>query len=517
MSQQGAELVEGAGEADELVAKDRPLEDRPVASVSDRKGEHSIAEVRRKALSAVAVVAGRNVGIKIAALGGNIAIARLISPRDFGMVAFGLTILMFVQLLSDGGLGVGLIRRPTEPHSDDLRVLLGFQLILTTVLGAGVALVAVTGPFGPAGLVTATMMPALPILALRVPSSIVLERNLEFAPVVRADIAGEVLFYGWGIATIALGGGVWGLATAAVVKALVGTAVILSMSPIARLTPSYSWRRLRPMLSFGVKFQAVNLVNTGGVQALNFGIAGVGGFTVLGLWTLAWRLGQLPYLLFSTAWRVSFPAAAKLLAAGEQPRRMIERGLSLAAVATGCILAPASGAISPLIPAVFGERWAPVATVLPVAFIALQMSGPVSVASAGYLYAVGDTSTILRAATATSVVWVVVTLPLLPVVGVVAVGIGWAVSSFIEIPIMAVPTHRRTGAKYGRTIVLPWAAATAAGAGGWVVSRSVGHGIAAAVLGGTVSLCLYAAGIIVLRREAAWDLVRLAKRMFGKK
>src|SRR5271157_2670930 len=70
------------------------------------------SELRGKAQSAVAVVASRNIVIKVVALLGNVVFARLLSPSDFGMVAFGLTVLAFAELLSDGGLGVGLIRRP---------------------------------------------------------------------------------------------------------------------------------------------------------------------------------------------------------------------------------------------------------------------------------------------------------------------------------------------------------------------------------------------------------------------
>jgi O-antigen/teichoic acid export membrane protein len=67
------------------------------------------------------------------------------------------------------------------------------------------------------------------------------------------------------------------------------------------------------MLGFGLKFEAVELVNSGGAQLLNIGVAGIGGLAVLGLWTLAWRIAQIPYLLFGALWRVSYPAAAQLL------------------------------------------------------------------------------------------------------------------------------------------------------------------------------------------------------------
>ena len=266
------------------------------------------------------------------------------------------------------------------------------------------------------------------------------------------------------------------------------------------------------MLGFGAKFQAVEVANAGGAQLLNFGVASIGGLAVLGLWTLAWRVAQIPYLLFKALWRVSFPAAAKLLAAGESARYMIERGVGLAAVATGAILAPATGGISPLVPAVFGARWAPVANVLPVIFFALQASGPVSVATAGYLYAVGDTSTVLRAAIATSVVWLVVTLPLVSSLGLFAVGLGWMLSSLVEIPILSTPVRRRTGAAIVRPVLAPWQSASAGGALGWVVSRHVSHGFVAALLGAGVALVVYSLPMIAVRRQESITIFRLITR-----
>jgi O-antigen/teichoic acid export membrane protein len=471
-----------------------------------------ISEIRRKALSSVGLVAGRNVIIKVVALLGNVAFARLLSPSNFGVVAFGLTVLTFGELLSEGGLGVGLIRRPEAPETADLAALLSLQLILGIVIATVVIVGSVLGPFGQVGLVTAIMMPALPLLALRTPSAIKFERDLNYSPLVRVEILEEVSYYGFGIATVALGAGVLGLATASVVKALTGTLMMLAVSPLAQLAPRYSWTRLRPMLGFGVKFQAVNLVNAGGLQLLNLGVTAVGGLAVLGLWVMAWRLLQIPFLLFTALWRVSFPATAQLLSAGDSARALIERGLRLAAVATGAILAPVTGCLVPIVPMVFGPRWAPVANVLPIAFFALQASGPVSVATAGYLYAVGDTSTVLRATIVTSVLWILVSLLLLPSLGLIAVGLGLLVGALVEIPLLSLPARRRTGAEFFPQILLPWVAASLAGGCGWFVSRSLSPGLIAALAGTTVAASLYAIPILTWRRDTLYVLARLVAR-----
>jgi O-antigen/teichoic acid export membrane protein len=472
-------------------------------------GDATAAEVRRKALSSVGMVAKRDAIVKGVAMLGNIAFARILTPTNFGAIAFGLTLLLFAQMMSDGGLGAGLIRRPTAPDIQDLRVLLGYQLVISVFLM--LAIVAISMPFGHAGLVTAVMMPALPLLALRTPSMIVFERNLTYGPLVKAEIAEQLAYYAFGAAALILGAGVWGVAVASVVKALVGSLVILSVSSVSSLTPSYSLRRLRPMLNFGVRVQAVQLTNLAGLQALNIGIAAAGSLAVLGVWTLAWRLAQIPFLLFGALWRVSYATMAQLLAAGESARAMIERGVGLAAVATGFIMVPIFGAVWPLVGLVLGPRWTAVAYILPIAFLALQGSGPVSVATAGYLYAVGDAAAVLIATAVTAIVWLAVALLLVPYLGAVGAGVGWAASSLVEIPLLARPVRRRTNASLLRPIASPWIAATLAGVTGWVVSRNVGHGISAAVAGAAVATLLYALPMMALRRDAVMRLGRLMR------
>lgn len=479
----------------------------------DESDAARVSDIRTKALAGVAIITGRNMSVKLLALAGTVVFARLLSPSQFGAVAFGLTILTLAQVFSDGGLGVGLIRRQAEPERDELQVLLGYQLILTVSLAAVIA--AVAAPLGRSGVVTAIMMAALPFLAFRTPSMIVLERELRFGPVARAEVVQEVTYYVWGVIALALGAGVWGLATASVVKAAIGSYALLRVSPVAGLRPSYSFAKLRPMLGYGLRFQAVQLVNAGGIQALNTGVVLVGGLASLGIWTLAWRLLQIPFLLFSVLWRVSYPASARLLGAGESARHLIDRSLGLAAVATGAILAPTTGALFPLVSVLFGHRWTAVADILVPLFFALQVSGPVSVSCAGFLYAVGETMTVLRAAIVGAVVWPLIALPLLKPLGPVSLGLGGMIACFLEVAILSRATRRRTGASFREPLLTVWACTTAAGAAGWAASRLVGTGVLAAVVGGLVGLAAYAVPIALLRREALQSLARLSATAFS--
>src|SRR5438034_240457 len=87
-------------------------------------------EVRRRASAGLVVVGTRGALITVVSFASSIVLARLLTPHDFGIVAAGLTFISFVALLSDGGLGGGLIRRREPPDAAELRAFLGLQLMV---------------------------------------------------------------------------------------------------------------------------------------------------------------------------------------------------------------------------------------------------------------------------------------------------------------------------------------------------------------------------------------------------
>ena len=303
--------------------------------------EGATKELRSRALSAVAMVAGRNVAIKIVALAGNVVFARLLAPSAMGTVAFGLTMLMLVQLLSDGGLGVGLIRRPEEPALEDLRVLLGYQLALTLLLACVIA--AVSAPLGRVGEITAVMMIGLPLLAFRAPSSIVYERNLDYRPLLTVEVLENSPIHLGRLDGAARRGrvGAGERIDREGARGHGGDAGHLagrSAEAGVLLAEAATDARVRPEVPGG------RGGNTAGAQLLNLGIAGdrrTGGARPLDA-RVAHRDAAVPAVQRPVAG--PYPATAKLLAAGESARTMVEGGIGVAAVATGLILAPATGA-----------------------------------------------------------------------------------------------------------------------------------------------------------------------------
>lgn len=480
-----------------------------VADVS-RVGTIPAGTVRRRATRGVLVITFNGVAVRAFALVGNIALARLLTPRDFGLAAIGFTIVTFGAFLGNGGLGASLLGQRERPSREDLGAVLGFQLMAGIAFACVVAAVGV--PLGLAGGLAALMTLTLPFDAFRIPAAIVAERDLRYTPIVIGQVIELFAYYGWAICAAALGMGVWSIATAAVLRALVGSAALIALVPGGLVRPRLAFGRLRRMLGFGVRFQAVGGINLVRDQGLNLAIAAIAGVAALGLWSIAYRLGMAIMLLFEALWRVAFPAMARLLDAGEDAAPVLERGMRLTATATGFLVVAVGGSAPVLVPTLFGQRWSEAASVLPWAALGIMIAGSLTACAAGYLYAVGDARTALRATLVHTLVWFAVSLPLLPGLGVEALGIGWLAASVVDFAIYSAAVRRRTGISPARVLHRPIAAAGLGMAGGLIVAETVAASVPGLVASLAVGEGLYLAAIWLLDRGPLTDLVGLALR-----
>jgi O-antigen/teichoic acid export membrane protein len=457
------------------------------------------SEVKRRATAGAVLIAIRTATTQMLALAGNIVLTHLLVPGDFGAVALGSTLVTIAGFLSDGGMGVAMIRRGADPSLDDLRALLGFQLATSGALAA--TAIVVGSFFGRVGLITATMALSLPFLAARAPASIVLERRLLYRPVVFAEFFESLTFYLWSIPAVLAGLGVWGLASGTVVRAVVGTLLLTHLSPVGWIGARFDLGRLRSLLGFGARFQARGLVALGRDEGLNLGIVAVAGLSMLGLWSLAARVMQIPFLVFSTLLRVSYPAMARLNRAGEDLGATVDNLASMTSLLAVAVLAPLSGVADQLIPAVFGQKWAPAADIIPWASAGLMVGGPISVACSGYLYATNDSRTPLRATALNAAVWLTVSLGTLRALGPSAVGIGWLFASLTEALIFSRAVRSRSTARIWPGCVLPWCLAVPTALAGRAAETAVGGDLAGAIVGALFAGVIYTGFVLLFARH----------------
>ncbi len=246
----------------------------------------SAADVKQRAAAGAIVVGLRGIALRVIGLAGLLVFASILGPADFGVVAFGLSITFLASFLSDGGLAPSLIRRKTPPTLAEYQSVVGVQAALTTVAAVVFGALAVISGSRTL-IVTALFVAGLPIQGLRVPAFVSLERQLQFGPSVTAELVEVVVYNLWSIGGLLAGYGVYALGTGAIVKTLVGTIVLNTMSPVGWVLPRIRIAPLRGLLGFGLKFQGSHAVTVAREQALTSA-------SPVSRVTLCWESGPQP-------------------------------------------------------------------------------------------------------------------------------------------------------------------------------------------------------------------------------
>ena len=136
--------------------------------------------------------------------------------------------------------------------------------------------------------------------------------------------------------------------------------------------------------------------------------------------------------MFEPLHRVSFPVLSHMLAAKQDPARVLDRGVAVASTAAGVVLVAMGASAPELVPFVFGEQWREVGQIIPWICAALLVAGPLSVVAVGFLYASDAPSVVLRATILHSLALFAVAFPLLPLVGAQAIGMGSLAGAIVD-------------------------------------------------------------------------------------
>jgi hypothetical protein len=131
-----------------------------------------------------------------------------------------------------------------------------------------------------------------------------------------------------------------------------------------------------------------------------------------------------------------------------------------------------------------------------------MIGAPISLATAGYLYAVGAVRMVLISVVLHTAAWFAVALPLLPVVGVPAVGIGWIAGSIVDAIVLMRAAHRRAGTRLVPGLGIPLGAAAVAGAAAFAVGHSLTPSASAVIFSLSIAIGVYVALLCAI----AWFL-----------
>lgn len=291
-----------------------------------------------------------------------VILARLLGPRDLGLLGLVLIVATLVSTISEVGIGAALVQRTSVPKT---YIEIGFTLsliagILATVVVWTVAPI-ISGFFQ-----NAEMTPMLRLLSLChvldnlgvIPRALLL-RRLDFKRQFWADASGNLVGYAVvSIGLTLLGYGVWGPVAGLVVGSLVTSVALLFMAPVpGRLRLAY--RETCEILRFGCGVTLTMLASYAAKNADYFVVGRWLGIEALGYYRYAYQIAYLPTTAVTAELSfVLFPALSVIVSEPERLQSVYRRAL----VIVSMIVLPASVAIAisapELVPVVLGNEWA---------------------------------------------------------------------------------------------------------------------------------------------------------------
>jgi PST family polysaccharide transporter len=308
-----------------------------------------------------------------------VVLGRVLSSRDFGIVAAALSVIAIMHMVRDLGIGPALIQRKAlEPGH------IATAFAMSTYLGVALAVIIVIS----APLVgdlyhspqCVSLLRAMSVIfvfrGVAMTSQMLCQRAMNFRAIALID----TLSYAAGSITsmvlAGIGAGPWSLVAGYLVEEGASTVVFLAMYR-PRFTLRVERDKLRHLLGFGAGQTIFQLASVVATQGDNVVVGHSLGPTKLGYYTRAYDLIKLPGAVFTNlVGNVLFPAFSRLQGDPERLGAAFRRMTFVNAL----ILLPASAVLIVVAPEairiLMGPRWND--AVLPFQILALSMMMRVS-------------------------------------------------------------------------------------------------------------------------------------------
>jgi O-antigen/teichoic acid export membrane protein len=305
--------------------------------------------------------------LKLVAL---IVLARLLTPRDFGVLGFALLCTSFVERIVQGGVGPAVVQIDSATGSiattaARVSVFFGFLSMIVLILSADF----LANFFAEPELtrVVAVLSFGCLLEALAAIPEALLQRDLKCKEILFADNLGYLIAMLLVCPPLALmGWGVWSLVCAQLTLKLVRLIVLIRTAPPCFIG-AWSSREAIQLTRTGFGFSLGRLLNFFSLQGDNFVVGRLLGTELLGIYNRAYQLMTLPAMYVGQVFeRVMFPAMARKQ--GDKTQLGAEFLISLEAITA--VALPAGVFLCALAPEIvvvgFGKNWLGVIPVLSV-------------------------------------------------------------------------------------------------------------------------------------------------------
>lgn len=194
----------------------------------------------------------------------SIVLARILMPEDYGIVAIVNVFIAIAEIFVTSGLGTALIQKK-EATQVDFSTLFWCNIILSLVL---YAIVYVASPLIANFYDMPQLTPVLRVFATRLPINAInsiqnayVSRHMDFKKFFFATIIGTIISAVVGISMAYAGYGVWALVGQMLTNTVIDT-IVLFITIKWRPTFEFSWNSAKPLIGYGWKILATDLIGT---------------------------------------------------------------------------------------------------------------------------------------------------------------------------------------------------------------------------------------------------------------
>lgn len=289
-------------------------------------------------------------------------LARLLAPAEFGLFAFALVYIAYLETLGDLGTGAALVYWPDRTR-DVAQVTFALNLLtgvawflLTWVLAPAIAAFFHTPEGAP---ILRALGATFPLKALANTHDALCKKDLRFRARLIPEIGLAVVKAALTVALAGVGFGVWSLVWGHLAATGARAALLWLVVP---WRPAWRWPKglLRPVLSYGGWIMLVNVLAMV-VHHVDYVVVGrMLGVAALGFYQIAYKVPETVVILL--VWQTSmvlFPAFSRASASGRSVGEAYLTALryfSLLALPAAVGLFFLAG---PVVLALFGESWRP--------------------------------------------------------------------------------------------------------------------------------------------------------------
>jgi PST family polysaccharide transporter len=287
-------------------------------------------------------------------------LARLLNPRDFGLIGMVLVFTGFASSLSEMGLGASLVqqRAVSDRHLNTVFwVNVAAGTLLTILFGLTAPLIARFYQEPVLRLLTATVALNLILSSLNVVQDALLVRSLNFRTKFWIGSISILISGIVGIATAFSGAGVWSLVGQSMTSTAIQVAVMWRLS-YWRPKFSFDLSVFKELMHFGGNLMGANIVHYWGRNIDKLVLGRLLGSSALGIYTLADKLMRLPVSnVTDVTSAVMFPALSAMQDDVGSVKRNYLRATRMIALLTFPMMIGLIVLAEPTILAVYGEKW----------------------------------------------------------------------------------------------------------------------------------------------------------------